>query len=113
VLTALDEVAAPVPDDAAALADAVAADAVAADALPEVDAGLDEELLLLQPATAASPAAAATQAMRQRVPDLRLLGAGVFIPPPSRGLVTVPPDGIVSVLRNLLVCPSCAQVTVT
>jgi hypothetical protein len=112
VLTALDEVAAPVPDDAAALADAVAADAVAADALPEVDAGLDDELLL-QPATAASPAAAATQAMRQRVPDLRLLGAGVFIPPPSRGLVTVPPDGIVSVLRNLLVCPSCAQVTVT
>jgi hypothetical protein len=63
-----------------------AADAVLDDAAPADAAGApDDELPLLQPATAASPAVAATQAMRQRVPDRCLLRAGMFIPPPSRG----------------------------
>jgi hypothetical protein len=79
--------------------------------VPDDDAALDEEPLLLQPATTASPAVAATQATRHRVPDLGLLRAGVFIPPPSRGLAIVPPDGIVSVLRNLQAHPACAQVS--
>jgi hypothetical protein len=98
------EEAAEVLDDA--LLDASALDEVLAD-----EAGaLDDELLLLQPATTARLAVAARQAMRHRVSELRPPRAGVFIPPPFPGVAIVPPDGIVSVLRNLQARPACAQV---
>jgi hypothetical protein len=98
-------------EPAAAVLDDAPDDTVPDDAVPAAAAVVLDDELLLQPAMTASPAAAATQAMRHRVLDLRLLGAGVFIPPPSRGLAVVPLDGIVSVLRNLQAYPACAQVS--
>jgi hypothetical protein len=106
VATASEEPA-PGRADEAALADDVVPDE---DVVPDGAGALDDELLL-QPATTARLAVAARQAMRHRVSDLRLPRAGVFIPPPSRGSAIVPPDGIVSVLRNLQAGPACAQVS--
>jgi hypothetical protein len=80
------------------------------DVVPD-DAGALDDALLLQPATSAKPAVAARQAIRHRVSNLRLPRAAVFIPPPSRGFAIVPPDGIVSVLRNLQARLACAQVS--